>query len=276
MRTSRLLATTLVVAGIGAAGAAVNAGGAPAGDRNAPSAGQVAECLGLACPDADHPVPEASGPAITISDQSRVALQTTAGFYEYGLGNPAWGKRAVAYVIPPGQADRMPLSIRSLPIVRSLATETTVFEDGSAVVIGDRNIYGVVPAAELKARATKSRRARARIRQGEMARAAGFGSCPNSHFCIYDFQNTVGEWWGLYGIGTGWLSLSACCNNFNDQAESMENARARDSLLNKHNPPQGGPDRYCADSNSIDYDLGNNIGRNEASMWANTDSDQQC
>jgi hypothetical protein len=242
-------------------------------------AAQEEQCLGLTCPDADHPVPEASGPAEPISGPRRLLDQETAGFYEYGLNNPAWGKRAVAYVVPPGQFDQMPLSVRSLPIVRSIATDTTLFHDGSVVVITDRHIFSVLPAAEQRARKAKSNRVRASIRDRAVARGAGTGDCPNNYFCIYDFQNTLGEGHGLYGIGTGWLSLSACCGNFNDRAESMETRRERDSLLNKHNPPAGGDARYCADSNSIDYDLGNNFGgsgRNVASMWANTDSDQQC
>jgi hypothetical protein len=84
---------------------------------------------------------------------------------------------------------------------------------------------------------------------------------------------------GLTGSKTGWQSLSACCN-FNDRAESMQNRRNFDSLLNRNYPATNGAnDRYCADSQSEDFDLGNNFGgngRNKASAWANTPDNVHC
>lgn len=278
---TKFLAVTLGLSGILSSPALAGAVGAASAGSASAAAASVEKCMGLACPDPNHDVPEARGPATSLSGSREFAAQINAGFYEYGLLNPAWRKRAVAYVVPPGQADRMPASVRALPIVTALASETDIFEDGSTVFIVDRQIVGWVPTAELRARRAQSDRKRSKIRRRMIARAAqsGVGNCPNNFFCIYDFQNLQGEGWGLYGYPTGWLSLSACCNNFNDQAESHQSRRERDSLLNKHNPPQGGSDRYCAESNTVDFDLGNNFGgdgRNQASMIANTGSDQQC
>ena len=273
MRRRRLLATALVGGATLVAVTSVNAGGAP------PDATAGGACLGLACPDSDHPVPEAGGPIPSLSGPPQLKQQRQAGFYEYGLLNPLHGDRAVAYVVPPGQANRMPASVRELPIVRSLATETTYFEDGSTVFIVDRHIFGAIPSTTTTARATRFRRAGSRARRLRARSAHVVNNCPDNYFCIYDFENNTGERWGLYGIGTGWISLSACCG-FNDRAESAHNNRARDSLLNKHNPPSDAPsDRYCSDSDSVDFSLDNNFGgggNNEASMWANLDNDGRC
>lgn len=236
-------------------------------------------CLGLDCVDVDHDVPEARGPVTSVGP-SELDKQRNAGFYEYGVLNPLYGRRAVAYVVPPGQASRMPASVRELPVVKSLQTDTTSFEDGSSVMIVDHQIFGAIPPTKSTAGAARSGPARSRARRLRARSAHVVNNCPDNYFCIYDFQNNTGERWGLTGIGTGWLSLSACCNNFNDKAESVHNNRARDSLLNRNYPVTDGPnDRYCSDSDSVDFDLDNNFGgngRNVASAWANLDNDSRC
>jgi hypothetical protein len=270
MRRRRLLAAALV-AGAALVAVEVNASGAPQS--------AAGSCLGLACPDAERDVPEARGPVTSLSGPHQLKQQGQAGFYEYGLLNPLHGERAVAYVVPPGQASRMPSSVRDLPVVKSLATDTTYFEDGSTVFIVDRHIFGAIPPATTPARATRFRRAGSQPRRRRARSAHVVNNCPDNYFCIYDFENNTGERWGLHGIGTGWISLSACCG-FNDRAESVHNNRARDSLLNKHNPPSdAASDRYCSDSDSVDFSLDNNFGgggNNDASMWANLDNDGRC
>jgi hypothetical protein len=282
-----LLAIALVGALAVIAIGSVDAGGAPPASLAATD-----DCLGLACPDASYDVPEARGPVQSLSDPSQLGQQRLAGFYEYGLLNPDYGKRAVGYVIPPGQADRMPASIRNLPIVKALVSDTKVFEDGSAIFVIDRSVFGGIPPVEIAARTASSsatargirtravRRAGRALRRTRARAALTASRCPDFYFCVFGLQNLQGEWWGLHGNGTGWLALSACCNNFNDMAVSQQNRRNNDSLLNRNYPPTNGAnDRYCADSMSEDYDLDNNFGGNGrlvASAWANTPDDIHC
>lgn len=272
MRRSRLAGALLGSAMLVAVTAtvAVNAaGGVP------PDPGVSSQCLGLSCPADDFQVPEARNGAPSLSKPSQLDQQTEAGFYEYGLSSP-WDKPAVAYVVPPGQLERMPASVRALPIVKSLENETAVFQNRSTVVILDRSMFRTVPKTEVTTQAARSRREKRTRRP--VARAADVDpwGCPSYYFCIYDQQGFQGTAHGLYGNGTGWFGLSAI--NFNDRAESMRNRRNNDSLLAEHwSGTNGYGTRYCADSHSSDREFTNNaIGNNEASAWANTPDNIHC
>jgi hypothetical protein len=227
----------------------------------------------LNCLSGEYDVPEARGTAPSVARASDLETQKTAGFYEYGL-NSEYGKRAVAYVVPPGQLDRVPASVRKLPIIEALETETRSFVDGSTVAIVASWAFLAVPPKGVAAKSSKPRR--------KLARASydyDIYGCPSSHFCLYDYQNWQGPRYGLHGIGTGWQSLNACCS-FSDRAESVRNRRANDSLLNRNNPATGGGnDGYCSDSHSSDLDLDNNFGgggRNVASSFALVPDDIHC
>jgi peptidase inhibitor family I36 len=216
-------------------------------------------CVGLNCaePGSNSYVPEARRPVTSVSGPRQLAQQTTAAFYDYGLGTMI-GNRAVAFVVPHGQFDRMPASVRALPLVRQIEAETDFFKTSTVVVFGP-HVFEWTP---VESRATAARKQRVKRNRRIRARAAvGNPPCPDNTFCLYDQDNLEpgGAAWGSNYTGAGWQALS----NFgwNDRANSVANRRDRDSLLNKNYPATGGSnDGYCSDSHSSDWDLTNNFG----------------
>ncbi len=231
------------------------------------------DCLGLSCagPGSRDHVPEARAEVPSIAGPEDLVRQPTAGFYEYGRGTTL-AKRAVAYVVPPGQSDAMPASVLGLPEVRALKRESpNDFDRGTVVIFG--------PDASLLAEARAPAK-NARVK-GIFGRTAAVDSyqCSDSHFCLYTCM-----WWdltydcwkvqfsGAYN-GTGWHRLGDY--GFNDVASSQRNRRDRDGLLAQHWPAGG--TQYCADSHSSDATLSNNpIGNNQASAFANVPDDIHC
>jgi hypothetical protein len=206
-----------------------------------------------------------SQPATSLSGPAALQRQTTAGFYEYGRGTSS-GRRAVAYVVPVGQSDRMPAGIRRLPVVRSIEKHTDQFGLGT-VVIFDAGASLFVPD-----RSTAHPR----------ALPPDAYHCSDNYFCLY----SCGNWdlsypprctmvqFGAFFTGKGWQRLGDY--GFNDKPVSMRNRRDLDSLLAK-DWPAGNSTRYCAESHSSDRGLTNNpIGTAQASSFANVPDDIHC
>lgn len=232
-------------------------------------------CLGLDCvqPGSPDDVPESRDPAPSVRGPEQLEKQTKAGFYEYGQGTTLQ-ERAVAYVVPTGQLDQAPASVRNLPVVQSLANGGD-FQRGTVVVFGPDTSLSTVstPKASTAAKRPSKRRIKAR-----KAAQDAYG-CEDNYFCIYDCQefstfNCNRLQFGPSHTGQGWRRLGDYA--FNDRAESMRNRRDRDSLLAR-DWPAGNSTRYCADSHSSDTTFGNNaLGPNEASSFANVPDDIHC
>ena len=224
-------------------------------------------CLGLTCaePGSENDVPEARRPVSWVSGPSQLERQKTAGFYEYGSGTTLPDQRAVAYVAPLGEYEKMPQNVRDLPVIVADEAEGGSFRKGTVVVFGPE-------AALFDARGATTAKAKRRIRARAAADAYG---CSDLYFCLYAGFDWTGDrvQFGTVFKGTGWHALSDY--GFNDRADSMRNRRNNDSLLREHYPPSG--DSYCADSNSVDSTFSNNaIGDNEASAFNNTAGDGSC
>lgn len=231
-----------------------------------------ADCLGLDCvqPGSRDDVPESRDPAPSVLGPEQLEKQTRAGFYEYGQGTTLH-ERAVAYVMPTGQLDQAPASVRDLPVVQSLANGGD-FQRGTVVIFGPDTSLSTVPAP--KASTTTKKPSKRRLKARKAAQDA-YG-CEDNYFCIYDCElfDCARLQFGPSYTGQGWQALGDYA--FNDKAQSMRNRRDRDSLLARH-WPAGDSTRYCADSHSSDTTFGNNpIGANEASSFANVPDDIHC
>jgi hypothetical protein len=229
-------------------------------------------CVGLTCvaPGSPDDVPQARNFVPSVAGPEQLQRQASAGFYEFGAGTDS-GNRAVAYVVPFGQADRMPASVRDLPAAVALA-DAGIFERATVVLFEPHTML-IVPNPSTGSVAGTSRGTRPR------ARAANVDSygCIDNYFCLY---SSDGFWWpnpqvqfGADHTGEGWKSLANY--SFNDWTQSMRNRRDRDSLLARHSDGSG--IRYCADSHSSDTTLSNNaIGNRTASAFANVPDDIHC
>lgn len=245
-------------------------------------------CVGLECvaPGSPDDVPQARDFVPSVAGPEQLERQATAGFYEFGAGTDT-GNRAVAYVVPLGQADKMPSSVRDLPEAVALAESgifhratVVIFEPDTSLVIPNQTAWSAaVRRAEQPVEDRAATQTRAR------AAAEDFYGCSDNHFCIYnlpDWGKTIVPFWPGYlqlgpdHTGEGFKRLGNY--SFNDITSSMRNRRDRDSLLAEHwNGSTGTGTRYCADSHSSDGTLSNNaIGDNSASAFANVPDDAHC
>ncbi len=233
------------------------------------------DCLGLTCAAAgsENDVPGARAVAPSVGGPSDLEVQTTAGFYEYGRGT-TFERRAVAYVVPLGQSDAMPTSVRDLPVVKAIRGESpSDFDRGAVVIFGpEASLFAAAPSAAKAART-----------QRIFGRTADIDAyqCSDNYFCLYScvnwdlsYQPTCRKvQFGAYYTGTGWHRLGDF--SFNDDTNSQRNRRDRDSLLAQHWPAGG--TQYCAESHSSDSTLSNNaIGNRAASAFANVPDDIHC
>lgn len=259
------MTAAILVLGIGSGPAT-----ATAGDIQVTS-----DCLGLDCLEygSVNYVPEARDPAPSVSSPTQLSKQTTAGFYEYGHGTSA-DTRAIAYVVPQNQANRMPASIEALPVTQSLLKGRD-FELGSVVIFGPEASLSTMTNGARAAGRRNLRASGSPKRRARMAAQDAYG-CEDNYFCLYDcvLFDCAKVQFGPFYTGTGWHRLGDFA--FNDRASSMRNRRDRDSLLAR-DWPAGDSTRYCADSHSSDTTFGNNaIGGDEASSFANVPDDIHC
>jgi hypothetical protein len=139
-------------------------------------------CLGLDCvqPGSRDDVPESRDPAPSVRGPEQLEQQTKAGFYEYGQGTTLHA-RAVAYVVPTGQLDQAPASIRDLPVVQSLA-DGGDFQRGTVVIFGPDTSLSTIPAPKASIATTKPSKRRLKARKS----AQDAYGCEDNYFCIYD------------------------------------------------------------------------------------------
>jgi hypothetical protein len=228
----------------------------------------VATCLGLTCsePGSAYDVPEARGWVPSVRGPRQLARQTTAGFYEYGQGTTV-GKRAVAYVVPYGQSESMPASIRSLPEVVELEASGEI-QLGTTVIFGpDASLFLPDPSS-------------AGPPNGRLARRdIDAYNCTSQHLCLYKCTN----WYlggpcgrvqfGAFYAGQGWFNLGDF--SWNDNTQSVRNRRDNDSLLAEHNGGNG--TQWCGQSHSNDTSLADEpIGGYTASSFRLTQITSQC
>ena len=270
MRVRGFLTAVVAISGVLVASGLAIASGAPAPSSASPS------CIGLACAgsNSQYTVPQAGGAAPSLSGPEQLARQTKAGFYEFGRGTTTGG-RAVAYVVPYGQADRMPASVRELPVVDATEEPGGVddFDLGTVVIFGP-DVSMVVSQGSPAARAAGRHRATAHTS------AADQYGCDDNYFCLYScgfFDRGPGcakIQFGSVFTGRGWQRLGDY--GFNDRTQGMRNRRNYDSLLAR-DWPAGNSTRYCADSHSADSTLSNNaLGERHASSFANVPDDIHC
>jgi hypothetical protein len=225
-------------------------------------------------PGSPNDVPQARDFVPSVSGPEQLRHQDRAGFYEFGAGTES-GNRAVAYVVPLGQSDRIPPSVRDLPETQALADSGTFAR--ATVVIFEPSTSLIIPNGRALSAAGRPIRARA-------AAEDAYG-CNDNHFCIYNLEGwgkTVVPFWPGYlqlgpdHTGEGFKRLGNY--GFNDLTSSMRNRRDRDSLLAKDwNGSTGTGTRYCAESHSSDMKLSDNaIGDNSASAFANVPDDIHC
>lgn len=236
-------------------------------------------------------VPSAAAADGSASESKQLTRQTTAGFYEVGSGrmvsrtvSPAGfydfgggktlGEPNVAYVVPYGQRDRMPASVRNLPVVRAIEKpegQPNDFDLGVVVLFGPDASLGV-PLREMPAGTAPNNRAVAHMSEEDAYR------CERNYFCIYHLYWWAGYrlQWGPAWTGLGWWRIYDFNPGMADNASSMRNRRNYDSLLAR-DWPAGNSIRYCAESHSSDSVLGDNaIGNNTASSFANVADDIHC
>jgi hypothetical protein len=235
------------------------------------SHGLLARCLGLNCTrSGGNVVPQASAPVESVPGPNQLAGQSRAGFYEFGKGT-SLGTRAVAYVVPYGQADRMPADVEDLPAVQAIdqpSGQPTDFDLGTVVIFGP-DVSLSVPAQELGSRA----------RNGAVAHISAQDQyrCEDRYFCLYSTRRFAGAriQFGPLFTGTGWHRLSDYA--WNDKSYSMRNRRDYDSLLDSEWPPRRTYwTSYCADSHSSDDWLVDNPISYHASAFANVPDDIHC
>jgi hypothetical protein len=264
----KLLAGAVVATSVLAATGLAAATGAES--PPAPTAG----CIGLTCAKGANAVPQADAPVPSLSGPQQLLRQTKAGFYEFGAGTTT-GRRAVAYVVPYGQAGRMPASVRDLPVVDATEEPAGVsdFDLGTVVIFGP-DVSLVVSQGEPAASTPVGRRGVAHTS------AADQYGCDDNYFCLYScgfFDRGPGcakVQFGSVFTGRGWQRLGDY--GFNDRTQGMRNRRGYDSLLAR-DWPAGSSTRYCADSHSADATLSNNaLGERHASSFANVPDDIHC
>jgi hypothetical protein len=239
----------------------------------APGAVAASDCVGLTCerPGSPNDVPQArDGSAPSVWGPRQLEHQANAGFYEFGLGALS-EQRAVGYVLPAGQLERVPASVRDLPAMVAIEEPGghPGFDFGTLVILGP-DVVVTIPSEDSGATAARRRRIR-----GGTAAVDAYG-CEDLRLCLYE----------LYGYTGRGIMFGTCCNpsnywinlgqfGFNDAANSMRSRRNNDSRIAEHN--YGGGARYCADSNSSDSSLANNdIGVNRASSVDLKTSDGYC
>lgn len=258
-----LMRIRFAVAALCAAAGLLSAGSASANEG--PEAGGRPVCVGLNCPEAEGGLPataQSRWMATTVSGPEQLKHQKRSGFYEFGAGTVA-GDTAIAYVIPPGQLDRAPASVRATQVVRDI--QPSDFQTGTVVVFTTGSA-GWFPQGE-------SARIARKIKRRPVARAAADAyGCADSYFCIFNYAN----WWGGryqwhdINSGSNWVQLSDW--GINDWAGSSRNRRDRDSWLAEHH--SGGGDRHCYDSHSSDADFGG--WADDASSLYNSAGDAGC
>lgn len=261
MRALFAATTAAVAVAMLAPGSAV-ASDQPRGDP------EIASCLGLMCAESgtEAIVPEAQGPVPSVGGPEQLTLQTRAGFYEYGQGTTV-GKRAVAYVVPYGQSESMPASIRNLPEVKALESgATNDFQLGTVVIFGP----GISLLIPNPAAPTVRRQAR---------RDIDAYNCYSQHLCLYYcwLWSTTGPCtriqFNASYAGRGWYNLGDFA--FNDATYSVRNRRDHDSLLARDNNGNGTP--WCGQQHSVDTDLHDEpIGGRQASSVRLPQTASQC
>jgi hypothetical protein len=235
-----------------------------------PAVGAAEGCVGLTCEPVGSPndVPEARDPSVpSVWGPRQLDYQHSAGFYEFGQGTLS-SERAVGYVVPRGQLNRMPASVRDLPAVVAIEQPGghPGFDFGTIIIVGPDVVMTVPPERA----ASPARKSRARAKS---AAVDGYG-CEEYRLCLYDHTGWSGR--GImFGPATpdGWHNLSQW--GWNDDASSQRNRRNNDSLIAEHT--YGGGARYCADSHTVDSSFNNNSPNNdEASSIRNQDLDNWC
>jgi hypothetical protein len=180
-------------------------------------------CVGLTCvaPGSPDDIPQARDFVPSVTGPQELDEQGTAGFYEFGAGTDS-GNRAVAYVVPFGQADRMPATVRDLPETAALAA-AGVFEHAT-VVIFEPHTSLVIPHPGAASVASTKPAVRPRARAANV----DIYGCIDNHFCLYGVDS--GNWsanprvqFGPDHTGEGWKRLYNCA--FDNQAKSMRNRR---------------------------------------------------
>ena len=219
------------------------------------------ECLGLQCPGGLAPE-VVDAPVKDVASPRALEKQTVSGFYEFNSPAAYAIPPAIAYVAAPGTIDAAPPEILALPSVQVLtasdrALDTiVVYGPGTVTVSGES---ARVRAAQAK-RSTKAGKQKARAAQEPTG-------CPVPWFCLYDFDDFVGDR-GMWQSTGSWQNLSKF--GWNNRAESMMNRRSGVTLLAPG--ADGGGSRYCARANSADADLSNNdsISNNASSLYNST------
>jgi hypothetical protein len=217
------------------------------------------DCLGLECSGALPPSSVGRGALQSVSSPQELETKKVSGFYEFGLNNPEYRARAVAYVATPGTLQAAPPEILALPSAQAVSEADSKID--TIVIYGP----GVATIAGGTARADA---ARSRAQKGAKARVAqNPGTCPNGWFCLFDYDDYVGDRgiWQDTGI---WQDLAPF--GWNDRAESMQNKRSGATLL--ATGTGGGGSRYCAQAGTADADLSNNgsISNNGSSLYNST------
>jgi hypothetical protein len=221
------------------------------------------DCIGLTCPASAGGMPgyaQGDWSATTVLGPRALRVQRTAGFYEFGQGTTL-GETAVAYVVPPGQADRVPAAVLALPVARAIspsdyATGTVVIADAEAAVW--------IPAGGIAQTAARRPRARA-------ADVDPYG-CPDQYFCIYENASFTGTRIQIHEISPNGVWTQLTDWGFNDKASSERNRRDRDSWLAAD--LSGGGTRHCYDSHSSAASFG--TFNDEASSTYNSPGDGSC
>lgn len=226
-------------------------------------------CLGLDCSvlPGGGSVPEArsGAPAVDGVDQLRVGRES--GFYT--VPAPIYqgdiAPQAVVYLSKPGQLERMPASVRQLPVVRNLDLNRAPELKTSTIVIigpGALRVYGDDVAA-----------ARQGKKQARAAHGASWAGCQDQNFCVYTSEGMGGVRDDIYGptyYGTGWWNWGS--GTLNNNGESMVNHRDNgDSLMADLTWGDGA--RYCAHEHTDDTTFSNNFGNNVNSSFALLGSD---
>lgn len=212
---------------------------------------QEAECLGLDCPGVTPANSKSRGIVESVENPRSLESAKPSGFYDYGSrGTPK--KRAIAYVVKPGEWDSVPREIKDLRAADFLSASERA--NNTTVFYGSGTITTVPPVKSSAASTKKSRK----------ARAAGWSACSYSgSFCLFDDFNGNGARGQWFDTGY-WQNLSAF--GWQGRARSMWNRRNGWTLLER---VSGG--RYCAVPNSQDGSLANNgYDRNTTRVYLST------